>query len=63
MSTRAAHADERALGAYERAVTLATTSRSRRAPLVLADALRALAIALSACAAIRRSRPLLERAD
>ena len=41
----AAHAAERALGAYERAVTLATTSRSRRAPLVLADALRALAIA------------------
>jgi uncharacterized protein YprB with RNaseH-like and TPR domain len=41
----AAHAAERALGAYERAVTLATTSRSRRAPLVLADALRALAVA------------------
>ena len=40
-----AHSSERAIGAYERAVTLATTSRSRRAPVVLADALRALAIA------------------
>jgi uncharacterized protein len=38
-------ADERAIGAYERAVTLSATSRSRRAPLVTADALRALAVA------------------
>jgi uncharacterized protein YprB with RNaseH-like and TPR domain len=38
-------AAERAIGAYERAVTLATTSRSRRAGIILADALRALAIA------------------
>jgi len=40
-----ARADERAMGAYERAVTLSATSRSRRAPLVMADALRALAVA------------------
>lgn len=39
-----ARAGDRALGAYERAVTLASTSRSRRAPVVLADALRALAV-------------------
>ena len=41
---RARDAD-RAIGAYERAVTLSTTSRSRRAGLVMADALRALAVA------------------
>ena len=40
-----ARAADRAIGAYERAVTLATTSRSRRAGLVMADALRALAVA------------------
>jgi tetratricopeptide (TPR) repeat protein len=40
-----ARAEERAIGAYERAVTLSATSRSRRAPLVMADALRALAVA------------------
>ena len=40
-----ARADERAIGAYERAVTLSATSRSRRAALVTADALRALAVA------------------
>ena len=40
-----AHADDRALAAYERAVTLSATSRSRRASLVTADALRALAVA------------------
>ncbi len=40
-----AHADDRAMAAYERAVTLSATSRSRRASLVTADALRALAIA------------------
>ena len=40
-----AHADDRALAAYERAVTLSATSRSQRASLVTADALRALAVA------------------
>jgi uncharacterized protein YprB with RNaseH-like and TPR domain len=40
-----ARAEARAIEAFERAVTLAATSRSRRAPLVTADALRALAVA------------------
>jgi uncharacterized protein YprB with RNaseH-like and TPR domain len=35
---------DRAIGAFERAVTLATMSRSRRAPVVLGEALRALAL-------------------
>jgi len=38
-------AEERAIAAYERAVTLAATSRSTRAALVTADALHALAVA------------------
>ena len=38
-------ADARAVEAYERAVTLAATSRSRRASVVTMDALRALALA------------------
>ena len=40
-----AHADERALSAFERAVTLAATSRSNRASLLTEDALHALALA------------------
>jgi hypothetical protein len=40
-----ARADDRAVDAYERAVTLAATSRSQRASLLAADALRALAMA------------------
>jgi len=40
-----AHADERAVEAYERAVTLAATSRSRRASCLTIDSLRALALA------------------
>ena len=40
-----AHADERALSSFERAVTLAATSRSTRAPLLAEDALHALALA------------------
>ena len=40
-----AHADERALSSFERAVTLAATSRSTRAPLLTEDALHALALA------------------
>ena len=40
-----ARSDVRAIEAYERAVALATTSRSRQAPVFLADALRALAVA------------------
>ncbi len=40
-----ARVDDRAIEAYERAVTLATTSRSRRAPLLVIDSLRALAVA------------------
>ena len=39
------HADARAIEAYERAVTLAATSRSGRASFLSTDALRALAIA------------------
>jgi len=39
-----ANAGERAIGAYERAVTLSAASRSRRAPRLTADALRALAV-------------------
>jgi uncharacterized protein len=38
-------AEERAIAAYERAITLAATSRSSRAALVTADALYALALA------------------
>src|SRR5205085_4239530 len=45
-----AHADERALSAFERAVTLAATSRSNRAALITEDSLHALAVAY------RRSR-------
>ena len=40
-----ARADEKALAAYERAVTLGATAHGRRAALVTADALRALAVA------------------
>ena len=40
-----AHADARAVDAYERAVTLAATSRSQRASLLTTEALRALALA------------------
>ena len=40
-----AHADERALSAFERAVTLAATSRSSRAALITEDSLYALAVA------------------
>jgi hypothetical protein len=40
-----ARADARAIDAYERAVTLAATSRSNRAALVASDALHALALA------------------
>ena len=40
-----AHADERALSSFERAVTLAATSRSNRASLLTEDALHALALA------------------
>jgi len=40
-----AHADARAVDAYERAVTLAATSRSQRASLLATEALRALALA------------------
>jgi uncharacterized protein YprB with RNaseH-like and TPR domain len=40
-----ARADGRALEAFERAVTLAVTSRSRRASILTTDALRALALA------------------
>jgi hypothetical protein len=40
-----ARASDRAIAAYERAVTLAATSRSRRAPVLLTDSLHALAVA------------------
>jgi len=40
-----AHADARAIEAFERAVTLAATSRSRRASFLTTDALHALAVA------------------
>jgi len=39
-----AHADQRALSSFERAVTLAATSRSNRASLLTEDALHALAL-------------------